>query len=436
MAQRIAFVHPAPWLPESGGERNMVAIHAAMHARGLEVHGICLPGPLRDHLCEQKLRAESFPWWRARPAGRAAYAQAAGALYRLILSQPAAPASHVAQALEQCAALCEPDPQRQRMPHHHSPVDEADGLWHADEPLPVGGTMERMLPLDALRLRAAIAALQPRCVFADHPWDCLALMVATGGSGVQPVWYPQLSEADPLVDPLLAVYRPRIVTCGDGVKACRFADAADVTSIPNGIDTSLFSPVAAGSPRPPLFVHAGARDKVLVTVGNLVARKGGRQLVAACRLMQLSGEPFHLYFLGNGPDAFRRTLQREVHEAGLDARVHFAGAIDNIPQVLPHADIFVLPSLAEGLPLSLCEAMACGIPCVASDLAGCREVAGSRGALLVLPDAPAALASALLRLCRSDTLRRQLAQRGRARVLAHFERGTMMDRFEAFFCAL
>ena len=382
------------------------------------------------------MAAEAYPFWRPKAPARQSYLQAAEALYTLMLNRPAAPASALAQALDALAPLCEPDEQRQALPHHHSPLEPDGDLLHPGEPLPLGGAMQLMLPLEALRLRAAVQALQPEVLFVDYPWQCLAAMVAVQGTAVQPLWYPQLSEVDALVDPLLAVYRPRIVTCGAGVKATRFADATDVLSIANGVDTQLFAPRLPGSPRPSLFHHATARDRVLVSVGNLIARKGGRQLIAACRLMALSGQPFHLYFIGGGPEAFRRTLQRDAQEAGLGEQVHFTGAINSLPQVLPHADVFVLPSLAEGLPLSLCEAMACGVPCVASDLAGCREVAAQRSALLVLPDSPTALASALLRVCRSETLRQQLAQRGRQQVVAHFDRGVMMDSFEALFKSL
>ena len=429
MADRIAFLHPAPWIPDSGGERNMAAIMQAMQGQGLTVQGVCRPGPLAAHFQSQGLAAQAYSLWRPQAAQRATYLRLAAQLYGAMLTHPALPAATLAALLDALEAVCEPDALRMSMPHHHSPLDTDSELLLPGEPDPTGGALQLMLPLEALRLRAALRAVQPQVVFADYPWHVLAATVALQGTDMQLVWYPQLSEPDKLVDPILATYRPHIVTCGAGVKATRFANAADVLSIANGVDTRLFAPRLAGAPRPALFQDATSQDRLLVTVGNVIPRKGGRQLIAAARFLALTGLPFHLYFIGSSDPAFRRTLQRDVMEAGLREQVHFVGSLDTLPQVLPHADVFVLPSLAEGLPLSLCEAMACGVPCVASDLAGCREVAGGRAALLVLPDDPVSLARTLLRVLRSDTLQRQLAERGRAQVVAHFGRHQMMQKF-------
>ena len=130
-------------------------------------------------------------------------------------------------------------------------------------------------------------------------------------------------------------------------------------------------------------------------------------------------------------------LRREVEELGLSQSVRFLGWRDDVPEILACVDLFVLASLWEGLPYTLLEAMAAGLPVVATDVGGCREVVldGETG-LLVPPRAPEALAQAIMMLLSERNLLQGMAEKGRERVAEHFSIEAMIEKTEAVYDAL
>ncbi len=177
--------------------------------------------------------------------------------------------------------------------------------------------------------------------------------------------------------------------------------------IRNGVDAGAFQPAVRS--------HDGA--PVLVTVGRLQAPKDYATLVAA--LARLSDLPLLTRIVGDGPD--RASVAAAVQHAGLADSVELLGDRDDVAELLAGADCFVLSSLSEGLPLSVLEAMAGGLPVVATDVGGVHElvVDGVTGTL-VPPSDPGALADALRRLLVDPALRARLGAAGRARVLSDF----------------
>jgi glycosyltransferase involved in cell wall biosynthesis len=160
-----------------------------------------------------------------------------------------------------------------------------------------------------------------------------------------------------------------------------------ITIIRNAVDTSIFFP------SPGLRDRRGARR--LGTVGRLIHAKGLDVLIAALPHI-LARQPVVLTVVGDGPE--RRTLERMAHRLP----VQFTGRLESpraVAEFLRDLDVFVMPSRWEGLPNAVLEALACGIPVVASDVPGMAEAAGE-SALLVPPDEPLALAGAV---CRSLT---------------------------------
>jgi len=126
--------------------------------------------------------------------------------------------------------------------------------------------------------------------------------------------------------------------------------------------------------------------------------------------------------VGDGP--LRATLAERTRALGLDSHVEWVGAVgqDDIQPHYAAADLFVLPSLAEGLPVVLMEALAKGVPVVSSGMMGIPElVEHNRGGLLVPPGDHRALADALEQMLRDEALRRATAEQGRARVLEQFD---------------
>jgi glycosyltransferase involved in cell wall biosynthesis len=177
--------------------------------------------------------------------------------------------------------------------------------------------------------------------------------------------------------------------------------------IRNGVDPADFRPGEAHSGRPRL-----------VTVGRLAAPKDAVTLVRA--LSALRGRPFEALFVGDGPD--RPTVEEEVRCLGLESVVELLGERDDVPELLGTADVFVLSSNSEGLPLSILEAMAAGLPVVASNVGGVSEVVldGDTG-LLVPPGDAQSLAAAIERLLQDPVLRRRLGEAGRIRIAEHFD---------------
>ena len=177
--------------------------------------------------------------------------------------------------------------------------------------------------------------------------------------------------------------------------------------IRNGVDPASFQAGGARSERPRL-----------VTVGRLQAPKDAVTLVRALALLQR--DTFEAVLVGDGPD--RPAIEAEVRRLGLESAVEVLGERDDVPQLLGTADVFVLSSHSEGLPLSILEAMAVGLPVVASNVGGVPEavVDGETG-LLVPPADPESLAAAIERLLRDPVQRRRLGDAGRTRVAEHFD---------------
>ena len=156
----------------------------------------------------------------------------------------------------------------------------------------------------------------------------------------------------------------------------------------------------------------------IVTVGRLKAPKDHATLVRA--LARLDAGSFRAALIGDGPD--RPLVEAEIGQQGLEGAVALLGTRDDVPEQLAEADIFVLSSTSEGLPLSVIEAMAAGLPVVATAVGGVPElvVDGETG-LLVPPRDAEALAQALDRLVRDRELRGRLGDAGRRRAEELFD---------------
>jgi len=183
--------------------------------------------------------------------------------------------------------------------------------------------------------------------------------------------------------------------------------------VPNGVDLERFQPAAAGD-------SGGHGDRiVLVAVAQLIERKGLQHLITAlAQLPDSLRKRVRLRLYGGG--AYEGELRRRVKEADLNEQVEFAGLVsyEEVPNCLRQADVFVLPSLQEGLPLSLLEAMASGLPVVATAVGGIPDVVkdGENG-LLVPPADPQRLSGALVRLLADSDLRGRMAAAVRRDVL-------------------
>jgi glycosyltransferase involved in cell wall biosynthesis len=145
--------------------------------------------------------------------------------------------------------------------------------------------------------------------------------------------------------------------------------------------------------------------------------------------MPLLDAKVSLAIAGNGPEG--SSLEALAEDCGVRERVHFLGLQPNPWQFMARADILVVSSLTEGLPRVIGEAMALGLPIVATDCSpSLKEYLGEQEAgLIVRPGDPSALAAAITRLLDDEAMRRQLGQRGQSRISA-FDLSCSVRAFE------
>jgi len=167
-----------------------------------------------------------------------------------------------------------------------------------------------------------------------------------------------------------------------------------VRVIANGVDVQRFRPGAG----------RGNGTFRVACVGRLIFNKGPQYLVEAAPEVLQAHPEAEFVFVGDGP--LRPRLEERARQLGVGHRVTFLGTRPDVPAILQTCDVLVRPSLLEGMPLTVLEAMACGLPVVATPVSGTAELVhhGENG-LLVRPADPASLSRAILRLMEDEPLR-------------------------------
>jgi glycosyltransferase involved in cell wall biosynthesis len=196
--------------------------------------------------------------------------------------------------------------------------------------------------------------------------------------------------------------------------------AERITTIWNGIDLEKYpysGPQATGP---------------AVTVARLSAEKDIANLLRGTALVVASVPDFRLEIAGAG--LLRKELEQLSASLNLEAHVRFLGEIGDIPGLLGRARFFVLPSQTEGISLTILEAMARGLPVLATDVGGNPEVIQSGGTGLLVPAKdPPALADAMQRLWNDPLEGASLGQAGRRRVEEHFDVRRMIAQYERLY---
>ncbi len=206
-----------------------------------------------------------------------------------------------------------------------------------------------------------------------------------------------------------------------------------VTVVHNGVDLqSLARPSSREALCSRWGIASGA--PLLVTVGRLVPTKGHRDLLQALRLLVRNPQWQELRLLIVGSGVLLGQLQAEAEQAGLADRVIFTGFQRDVLPFVHAANVFVLPSVQEGLSLSALEAMALGKPVVACRVGGTPEVvADGETGLLVSPGRPAELAAALARLLEDPEEAERMGALGEQRARGMFDLEQMVSRIEAVY---
>jgi glycosyltransferase involved in cell wall biosynthesis len=310
-----------------------------------------------------------------------------------------------------------------------------DALRVADVPVTVIGKRWKVDPGSYFRLKGLIQKLRPDLVhtwlFAANAYGRQAALAAgvrhivAGERCVDP-WKTTLHLA---IDRALAKRTNKIVTNSSGVVdfyAGRGIAAEKFVVIPNGIAAE---PAANPLSRPELLaeLQLPADARLIGAVGRLWPQKRVKDLIWAADLLKSTRDDTHLLIIGDGPQRWRLERYREQNDVA--DRVHFLGERPDVPRILPHLDALWLASDYEGQSNAILEAMAAGIPVIATDIPGNRD--------LVVPDETGYLVPVGDRfeftrrthwLLDDDALRQRLGAAGRERIRTQFTVERMIQR--------
>jgi len=224
-----------------------------------------------------------------------------------------------------------------------------------------------------------------------------------------------------------------VVTAGEALRQQLIVESGvipeRVTSVPTGIDTARFCPGDKRSARHALGLDPNAR--IVGIVATLRSWKGHLYLLEA--FARLDRAEATLLIIGDGP--MRGPIEAKIAELQLASRVRLVGQREKPEDWLRALDIFCLPSYAnEGVPQAILQAMLTGLPVVTTPVGAILEaVSDGETALVVPPQDPSALATALMRLVNDPELGARLGVAARSKALAHFSRESMLDKMETVF---
>ena len=203
-----------------------------------------------------------------------------------------------------------------------------------------------------------------------------------------------------------------------------------ILTIPNGVADQLSPPTAPLKLRHELGLSG--TDVMLLTMARLAPEKGLEYLIKAAKLICLEAPHCKVFIAGEGPA--RRRLQGLVSESGVRDHVSFLGYRQDPAELLAACDVVVLPSLREGLSISLLEAMAAGKPIVASSIGSHVEVASQANmAKLVPPEDVRALSDAILDLLRDPNTMRDLGSNGRRLFELRYTENRMLNAYRELY---
>ena len=192
-----------------------------------------------------------------------------------------------------------------------------------------------------------------------------------------------------------------------------------VRYIPNGVDVDEFSPPSSNPPAP----HR------LLWVGRMSVEKGLHILIEAMREVLREFPHAQLTLVGDGPE--KSTIEQLIKEYQLEKHVHLEGLCSHqeVSRYFKRAHVFVLPSLREGFPLVVLEALASGVPCIASNVGGLKAVVedGVNG-YLVSPSNMKELSLKVIELLNNPDVLKEMGESARNTIADHYSWGSIADR--------
>jgi glycosyltransferase involved in cell wall biosynthesis len=318
-------------------------------------------------------------------------------------------------------------------------------LDQAGVPVVSIGKRSKFDPTAIFRLTNALSRLRPDIV---HTW----IFAANSYGRLAALWakVPVILGGERSVDPWkrwhhfwidrrLAGRTAGIITNSSGVQEFYHRHRIDRDRffvIPNGVER----PAAPRVNRQEVMLRLGlSPDTILFgSVGRLWPQKGYKDLIWVAEMVQLVHPRAHFAIVGDGP--LRKRLEQYCDQLGAAKALRFYGERQDVADLLPHLHVYVNGSLYEGQSNAILEAMSAGVPVVASDIPGNRDLVihGQTGFLCGVGDVYAFI-QALDRLLKDDELRQRMGAAGQERITEHFSIPTMvarhMDLYERLFAA-
>ncbi|MGY8766864.1 MAG: glycosyltransferase [Pirellulales bacterium] len=305
------------------------------------------------------------------------------------------------------------------------PVTVINKSWKAD-------------PFAYWRLKKFIQQLQPDIV---HTW--LFAANSYGRKAAQAAKVPHIICGERCVDPWKAGYElfidryldrrtDKIAVNSSGIQefyAQKKRDPNKFVVIPNGIEApEIPSDEVIAEHKQALLEELGLPldSRLLCTVGRLWPQKNMKDIIWSIDIIQRVRDDTHLLIIGEGPQRWR--LEKFAQQATVGERVHFLGHRDDVRDLLPLADCFLLASGYEGQSNALMEAMAAGLPAVVSDIPGNRDLVIHEETGFTVPVGHRAEIGRLAnKLLENDEIRTKFGANARQRILDHFTIGQMIQ---------
>jgi glycosyltransferase involved in cell wall biosynthesis len=205
--------------------------------------------------------------------------------------------------------------------------------------------------------------------------------------------------------------------------------------IPSGVDTMCFAPDPLARERLRARYSVGPQTPLVVSVGALVERKGHNFLLTAAHVLKEKGHHLRYLICGEGP--LHKTLEAQVQALDLAQEVQLTGFCPNVPELLAAADFFVHVPRYEGLGVAVIEALAAGLPTIASRVGGIPElIEEGKTGILVPPQDAESLSTSLLCLLENPFFARQIGKAGQTFARKHLDVSVMAQANEALYLEL
>ncbi len=260
------------------------------------------------------------------------------------------------------------------------------------------------------------------------------VMVATRKMEIPVIWHVRIPHRDRLLDRFLGPRCSQIIAVSQAVKnRFNWLKKVKVKVIYNGVDTERFSLGPTQDDVRKKF-NLDNEDIVIGTVGRLSPEKGFEFLISAMEDMTKVYPQTRVLIAGNGNEEYRLSLHAKVNGLRLSSNIIFIGFCKDIPEILRCVDIFCLPSLTEGFNRTILEAMACGLPVVATSVGGNIEIVQDRVNGLLVPSGNSErLAAAITELVNDREKARTMGLEGRRLVEKNFSIEKNVKRIEKLY---